>query len=220
MMNSFTNAQAMRGDTKHEFEPMFVSQVPHKSPRKKALNDEDLVAARAEGFNQGQAEANAGIDRASGEALRAIANMMQMMLGRLGDEATSLRHDAAEVAVAAAKIVATTALDAFGEEAIEDIVQTAIAQLRDVPRLIVRVAPELVESIEARLAGCAREAGFVGEIVVRGDLDARNGDCVLDWGDASITHNRESAFAAIEKAAEKWRQSAQAEGFQIDMFQT
>jgi flagellar assembly protein FliH len=220
MTNSFTSAHAMRGGTKHEFEPMFVSQVPQKSPRKKALNDDDLVAARAEGFKQGQAEANASIDRASGEALRAIANMMQMMLGRLSDEASSLREDAVQVALAAARIVATHALDAFGEEAVLDIVQTAVAQLRDVPRLVVRVAPELVEGVEARLAGCAREAGFSGEIVVRGDQGARNGDCVLDWGDATITHNRESAFAAIDKAAEKWLQSAQSEGFQIDMFQT
>lgn len=219
-MNSFTNAAAMRGANKHEFEPMFAPSSSAGSSRKKALTEDDILAARSEGFAQGQADANASIDRASGEALRAIASLMQMMLGRLSDEANSLRADAAEVAVAAAKTVATTALDAFGEEAILDIVTTAVAQLRDTPRLVVRVSPELSSAIEERLIGCAREAGFNGEILVRGDPDAQNGDCTLDWGDATITHNRASAFEAIDLAAQKWLASAQAEGFSVDMFQT
>jgi flagellar assembly protein FliH len=220
MMNSFTNASALRGATKHEFEPMFGPSVSTKSTRKKVLTDEDIAAAQAEGFAQGQAQANAGIDRASSEALRAIASMMQMMLGRLTDEAHSLRTDAADVAIAAAKVVAGTALDAFGEEAVLDIVVTAIDQLRDVPRLVVRVSPELAETIQVRLMSCAREAGFGGEILVRADPGAASGDCTLDWGDATITHNRARAFEAIDLAAQKWLASAQSEGFQIDMFQT
>jgi flagellar assembly protein FliH len=220
MMNSFTNASAMRGASKHEFEPMFAPSAASPSARKKVLTEEDLIAAKAEGFAQGQAEANASLERASTESLRAIASMMQMMLGRLTDEANSLRTDAAEVAIAAAKAVATTALDAFGEEAILDIVTAAIAQMRDAPRLVVRVAPDLVASIEERLMSCAREAGFNGEIVVRADATANKGDCTLDWGDAIITHNRASAFEAIEQLAQKWLVSAQSEGFQIDMYQT
>jgi flagellar assembly protein FliH len=219
-MNSFTNTSAMRGSAKHEFEPMFGPRVGAASTRKKALTDDDLVAARAEGFAQGQAEANASLEHASAESLRAIASLMQMMLGRLSDEAQSLRVDAAEVAIAAAKTVATTALDAFGEEAILDIVNNAVAQLREAPRLVVKVSPELAATIEERLTQCAREAGFNGEIVVRPDPEARTGDCTLDWGDAVITTNRASAFEAIDKVAQKWLDSAQAEGFQIDMYQT
>jgi flagellar assembly protein FliH len=219
-MNSFTNAQSMRGHNKLEFEPMFQARSDTPNTRKKALNEEDISAARAEGFAQGQADANASIERASGEALRAIAAMMQMMLGRLTGEAQSLRTDAAEVAIAAAKAVATSAMEAFGDEAILDIVGTAVAQLRDAPRLVVRVAPDLVAQIEERLIGCAREAGFSGDIVVRSDTNAESGDCTLDWGDGTITHNRASAFEAIDAAAQKWLDSAQSEGFQIDMYES
>jgi flagellar assembly protein FliH len=220
-MNSFTNPSAMRGTNKHEFEPMFAGRTGSSAPtRKKVLTEDDLIAARAEGFAQGQGDVHASLERTNSESLRAIASMMQMMLGRLADEAHSLRTDAADVAVAAAKIVATTALDAFGEEAILDIVTTAVSQLRDTPRLVVRVCPELATSIKERLIGCAREAGFNGEIAVRADPAAASGDCTLDWGDATITHNRASAFEAIEMVAQKWLASAQAEGFQIDMYQS
>jgi flagellar assembly protein FliH len=219
-MNSFTNAASMRGGNKHVFEPMFAPAGGTGPSRKKTLTEDDVVAARNEGIAQGQAEANASIERASGEALRAIASLMQMMLGRLSDEANSLRADAAEVAIAAAKTIATTALDSFGDEAILDIVSTAVAQLRDTPRLVVRISPDLAATIEERLIGAAREAGFNGEILIRPDQDAQNGDCTLDWGDGIITHNRASAFEAIDLAGQKWLASAQSEGFPIDMYQT
>ena len=219
-MNSFTNGAALRGASGHEFEPMFAPYAANSTPRKKLLTEDDVSTAHAEGVTQGIAEANAGIDRVSSDALKAIANMMQLMLGRLADEAHSLRIDATEVALEAAKAVATTALDAFGQDAILDIVTTAVAQLREAPRLVVRVSPELVTTIEERLIGCAREAGFSGEIAVRGDPAAQLGDCTLDWGDATIVHSRERAFAAIELAAKKWLTSAKSEGLQIDMFNT
>jgi flagellar assembly protein FliH len=224
MMNSFTNPSQMRGGSNFEFEPMFGGPIgasgTKASNRRKILTEDDLAAARAEGVAEGIAQANAGIERASGEALRAIAGLMQMMLGRLSQEAHSLRIDAAEVAIAAARAVAGTALDSFGEEAIADIVSQATSQLRDVPRLVVRVSPELAQTIEERLIGCAREAGFNGEIAVRGDPDAQNGDCILDWGDGIITHDRQAAFEAIAQAGQSWLKSAQSEGFQIDLFQT
>jgi flagellar assembly protein FliH len=217
MTNSFTSAPK----TVYEFEPMFGTGdgVPRPA-RRKALTDDDLAAAHAQGVAQGIAEANAGIERSSAEALRAIASLMQMMLGRLATEAQSLRIDAAQVALAASRAVAGAALDKFGDAAVEDIIATAVAQLRDVPRLVVRISPELAPNIEASLTNAAREAGFSGELAVRADPDAQNGDAVLDWAGGSITHDRTAAFEAIEQAVHKWLQSAQAEGFQIDMFQT
>lgn len=223
-MNSFTNPAAMRGAHKHDFEPLFEGRGVHAPlgtpTRSKILSEDDLIAARQEGFTQGEAQANGSLDRSATESLRAIAGMMQMMLGRLSDEAQSLRQDASDVAIAAARAVAGAALDEFGPEAITDIVGTAVSQLRETPRLVVRVAPALVDNIEQRLTLCAREAGFNGEIAVRADEHASLGDCVLDWSDGSITHNRAAAFEAIEQAAQKWLTSAQSEGFQIDMFQS
>jgi flagellar assembly protein FliH len=221
MMNSSTNHTTMRTKNKHEFEPMFGDgSASPATPRRKILTEEDLAAAKAEGFAEGVAHTNEGHERATSESLRAIANLMQMTLGRLSEEAQSLREDAAEIALTAAKVIAGSALDAFGDEAVADIVSKAVEQLRDAPRLVVRVAPELAETIEGRLIDCARQAGFYGEIVVRGDPDAASGDCNLDWGDGAITHNRAAAFEIITQAGQDWLASAKAEGFQINMFQS
>ena len=209
--------------SKHVFEPMFTragAAAPSALNRRKVLTDEDVAAAHAAGFSEGQQAELVKAERATSEALRAIANMMQMMLGRLNAEALSLRHDATEVALAAARSVAHAALDSYGEDRVEAIVAAAVAHLRDTPRLVVRVSPELAETIEERLIGCAREAGFTGEIAVRPDPNAQTGDCILDWGDGRIVHDRAGALAAIETSAQNWLASADAEGLSLDITQT
>ena len=209
--------------SKHVFEPMFTKAgvaAPSALNRRKILTDEDVATAHAAGFSEGQQAELVKAERATSEALRAIANMMQMMLGRLNAEALSLRHDATEVALAAARSVAHAALDSYGEDRVEAIVAAAVAHLRDTPRLVVRVSPELAETIEERLIGCAREAGFTGEIAVRPDPNAQTGDCTLDWGDGRIVHDRAGALAAIETSAQNWLASADAEGLSLDITQT
>ncbi|MCZ8209753.1 MAG: hypothetical protein ACK5XZ_14330 [Hyphomonadaceae bacterium] len=209
--------------SKYSFEPMFTkagATPPSASNRRKVLTDEDVAAAHAAGFAEGQQAELVKIERATSESLRAIAHMMQMMLGRLNDEAHSLRQDATEVALAAARSVAHAALDTYGADRVEAIVASAVAHLRDTPRLVVRVSPDLAETIEERLIGCAREAGFTGEIAVRPDPQAQTGDCTLDWGDGRIVHDRASALAEIETSAQNWLTSANAEGLSLDMTQT
>lgn len=210
----------MSQTNRHHFEPMFTRAgfaPPSGSARRKALTDEDLAAARAEGFAQGEQSELVRVEQATSETLRAIAHMMQMMLGRLHDEAHSLRADALDVALVAARSIAGLALEKYGADRIEAVVSEAVSQLRDTPRLVVRVSPDLAPVIEDRLIGCAREAGFTGEIAIRADAEAQIGDCTLDWGDARIIHDRAATLATIEASARHWLASADAEGLSLDI---
>lgn len=219
MMNSFTSNHP--DPIAHEFEPMFERRANRGAfsgpERRRVLTEQDIAAAKAEGYQQGYQDAQSSIEQHSSATLTAIAANLDAVLGRLREEAQTLRHDATEVAMLAARVIGGRALDAFGADAIADILSTVAAQLKDTPRLVVRVSPELAETIEARLIGCAREAGFGGEIAVRADPEAQSGDCTLDWGDGSIGFARETAFAAIDQAAQNWLQSAQAEGASTTM---
>lgn len=180
--------------------------------------DADVAAAREQGFEAGRREAAAQTERATSEALRAIARMLQMILSGLGQEAQNLRTDAVEVALAATRLAAGAALDRFAAEAVAGFFSEAIGHLRDVPRLVVRVPPDLLEAIEPLLVRTALDAGFDGHLVVRPDPDARPGDCTLEWADGQIHHDRQATLAAIEDAAGRWLEAAAAEGVQLDLF--
>jgi flagellar assembly protein FliH len=209
--------------SKYSFEPMFTKAgaTPNGKPnRRKVLTEDDIAAAHASGLEQGlqsgleqgRHEELVKLESSIADVLASIAESMREVQGQLVEEIHSLRQDAAEVALTAARSVAGSALDAFGQEKAAEIVAEAVGQLRDIPRIIVRVPPELASSIEERLISCAREAGFSGELAVRPDPEVLMGDCTLDWGDGLIVHDRAAAFAAIEAATQKWIASAHAEG--------
>lgn len=206
----------------HTFEPIFGAAAASGSAgrRKPALTEADLASARAEGHAAGQREAMAQTERATAESLRAIARMMQMSLGRLGAEAQSLRDDAVEVAMAAARAVAGRALEKCGADTVAEVFEEAAGLLRSEPRFLVRVAPEQVEVVEAALAEAAVQAGVAGQITVRPDPAAQAGDCAIEWDGGTLQRDRTAAFEAIEAAAQAWAATAEAEGFQLDLFQT
>lgn len=211
----------MSSYAKYDFAP--IGEAPAApgragGPQRRALGEEDLARARQEGFAEGQRDATAQAERASADALRAIARMMQITLGRLAEEAQTLRADAVEVALVAARAAAGRTLDLWGSEAVEDYVREAVSHLRATPRLVVKVSPDLAADLQARLEAVAAEAGFEGLVAVRPDPSARPGDCGIEWADGAIHHDRDAAFAAIEEAAERWLASAEAHGFQLDLF--
>jgi flagellar assembly protein FliH len=209
--------------SKYAFQPIgdpSAAPPPRAGAARKVFTEADMAAARQEGVEQGRREASGQTDRAAAEALRAIARMMQMMLSGLGQEAQSLRVDAVEVALAAARQAAGAALDQFGAEALEAFVSDAAMHLRDTPRLVIKVAPDIQGEVEPRLVQAAAEAGFQGQVQVRGDAAARPGDCTLEWADGTIQHDREAAFEAIATAAERWLAAAEQQGIQLDMFST
>ena len=71
--------------------------------RKKVLNEQDLNIARNEGFKEGEVSQIAISQKQTAESLRAIASMMQMILGKLNTDSKQLREDAIEVSMAAAQ---------------------------------------------------------------------------------------------------------------------
>jgi flagellar assembly protein FliH len=185
---------------------------------RRAIGPADLEAARAEGVEQGRRDAVASAAQAEAQALNAMARMMQLVLGRVADEAQGLREDAAELALTIARTLSGELLDRHGGEAVEAFVADALRHLRSGPRLVVQVAPELVEALTPRLEQVARDAGFEGALVVRPANAALPGDCTLEWAEGSIQHDRAAALETIEAAAREWLDSADQHGRQMDLF--
>lgn len=188
--------------------------------RKKVLNEQDLNIARNEGFKEGEVSQIAISQKQAAESLRAIASMMQMILGKLNTESKQLREDAVEVSMAAAKAIAGAALEKCGKETILDYIKEATANLRNVPRIIIKVPHDLISAVEEPIYTTARDTGFDGQIEVRGDDNARLGDCSIEWQDGSISYNHDETIEKIEAAANSWLKSAEQTEVQLNLFDT
>ena len=210
----------MSGYAKFSFETIDAgSPVNRRKADRRAILPADLEAARAEGLEQGRRDAVAAAAQTEAQALNAIARMMQMLIGRVAGECQPLREDAVEVSLTIARTLSGELLDRHGGEAVESFVEDALRHLRSGPRLVVKIAPELVDALTPRLEQVARDGGFDGALVVRAVDTALPGDCTLEWAEGSIQRDRAAALEAVESAAREWLDSADQHGRQMDLFQ-
>ncbi|KAF0185926.1 MAG: flagellar assembly protein FliH [Hyphomonadaceae bacterium] len=202
------------------FEPIIDGNVQTDPKRRKiVLTQADIDTARGEGFAEGEQSAIAAAAKQSADALRSIAHMMQLLLGKLHSEATQLRTDALDVAMAAAFAIADAALAKCGEETIKQYLHDATKNLPDSAKIIVKTSPEIAASISEQLEQAAKDAGYDGKLVVKSDAETQNYDCAIEWQGGAISHNKAATIAAIEQAATEWLHAADSTEMQLDLFE-
>ncbi|WP_291843085.1 FliH/SctL family protein [Maricaulis sp.] len=167
---------------------------------KRFFTQDDVDAARMWGVEEGR-EMEEG---RCAQSLQAIASQMQLILARLAHESDALRQEAAGLAMAAASKIAGEALAAFPIDTIEQVALEAVKDLRSEPRLSVRCSPELVEGLAERLEKTARDAGFDGAIMVRGDAGMKNADVRLEWGAGAVQRSAEEIETRLNDVVARW----------------
>ncbi len=160
-----------------------------------------MADAAASDARQGE-EAEAA--RAAADALKQVNAKLQALHARLDQESEALREDAARLAMAAARAIAGAALEQYGADTIEACLKEALSDLRSEPRIAVRVAPPLADTIAERLYAFADQEGLDGAIVVRADEEVGLGDCVLEWRAGAIERTASEIEARIEETVRKW----------------
>lgn len=171
---------------------------------KRFFTQDDVDAARMWGVEEGR-EMEEG---RCADALQAVASQMQLILARLAGESEALRQSAAMLAIAAARKIAGAALDSYPLETINQLAAEAVADLRSEPKLSVRCNPELVEELAERLEKTARDAGFDGAIMVRGEDGMMHADVRLEWGAGAIERSASEIDARLNEIVERWLASA------------
>lgn len=153
---------------------------------KRIFTIEELEAAKAEAFAQGQHSETVRAEKAALEAARALAAEAKRLAQGLEGECKALRQEAAALALAAGRALAGAALDAYGEERASRVVEAALEHLRSQPRILVKVAASAAPRLEPRLTALAEEQGLAGALLVRADPAAQPGDVALEWAGGKL----------------------------------
>jgi flagellar assembly protein FliH len=158
----------------------------------------ELEAARAKAYESGKGDAQAKAERAGAEALAALSERARALLSELETLSQSLRAQAAEVALAAARKIAGEALAQFGEARALAAAEAAMQALPSGPRLEVRIANAAEEALKPRLEEAAKARLYPGALIVRGVEGLAGGDIEIDWGEGAIVIERADIEARIE----------------------
>lgn len=166
-----------------------------KGPDRKFFSREeaDQIAAKArsEGEKRAEAKGFAAVDK--------VAAQLSPVQAQLAAAATTLRQEAAELAMIAARKIAGAALDKNGEEAAAAAIANAVRQLKGNPVVIISIAPDSLPQIERRLEQLRRH-GIGATLQFVGDPNAKTGDWHVSWGEGATGFSRDAVAAAIDTA--------------------
>lgn len=166
--------------------------------------EQDLVRVRDEGFAAGRAagRADAEAETARIEA-QALERFSQAFLGLKAAREASLQdhtRDAASLAVAVAKKLASTLIAAQPLAEIETVLTDCLARVIGEARIVVRVHESLLDSLQAKIDPLARRLGFDGQVILLGEADIALGDCRVEWADGGVKRDIASIAEQIDQA--------------------
>lgn len=173
----------------------------------KHYTEEDLAAARDEGFAQGEAAARAAamvsIEQASAKTLAAIGaqlNNASQDIERI--RAQILKDSLKLVSAAIGKIVPTMARhNALAE--IERLIRDCLQAIYDEPRVVVRAHDRVIAALQDRVNTLASSSGFHGKIMLFPDEQLNETDCRVEWADGGAERNLDDMWSQIDTALQR-----------------
>ena len=115
--------------------------------------------------------------------------------------------------MAAARKIADSALAKFPEAPVPAALEALAREVEASPRLLVKVAPEAQERVQAALDGMATSLGPAGRIEARAEPGMTLAAFVLDWGDGRASFDPVDAAQRIQTALD---QALAAEGLHAE----
>lgn len=172
---------------KYAFDTEFAPDGAILRQARARLSPEEIEAERIGAYERGKLDALAQAERQVAAALETLADAASAILTRLDAESRAMREEAARVAMAAARKIAGAAIDAYGADTIAAAIESAMDALRHQPRLVVRLAPELVETLKPRIDDMSAAHAYAGAVLVRAEPGMKRGAVIVDWSDGVVS---------------------------------
>jgi flagellar assembly protein FliH len=156
-----------------------------------------LAAAYAEAFEAGLCEARQERDAALLSAADALQAGIEDIAERHGAVLDSLAQDAAEVALAAADMLAGHAVALAPVQAIDDAIARVLAQVARGQEVVIRVHPGLVVDVETRIADRQSRDRRRLALMVMEDITLAPGDAQITWDSGGVVLDAAARRAAV-----------------------
>jgi len=175
-------------DTEFRPEGDLISNAA-RARQKKVVTQDDidnmLARAREQGMKVGQVRAA----EATAASVEKLCDIVHEVINNVENEIDTMRREAAEIALTAARKLAHFAVSQFPEYDVEEALREAVHQAIAEPRIVLRAAPVVVEAIKPRLDELAQEMGYEGRLVATQDPSIQGADCRIEWRGGGAERN-------------------------------
>jgi flagellar assembly protein FliH len=176
-------------------------------PPPPSYSQEDLNQAAADSFQrgveQGRAEAMTGIEQRLADSWQTVGDRFRQLQGAHQAALETLSAEVTELAYTMVRQLSPTVAKTGGMLEIEAMIAEVFSSLRDEPRIRVRVHPDLIEQVRARMSEIATDNAFEGQITVRPEPELSEGDCRLEWSEGGAERLQVEIWRRMAGALER-----------------
>ncbi len=166
-------------------------------PQRKFFSREEADQLAAKARADGEAKAKQAAEVRGFASVDRIVAHLSPVGEQLAQITDTLRREAAELAMIAAKRIAGSALDQAGEKAAAEAISQIVRQLKSNPTVVVSLAAESLPEVERRMEQLRRNGQGINMTFIA-DPAARPGDWRIEWAEGSAGFSREQVEAAID----------------------
>lgn len=161
-------------------------------------------SAFQKGLASGKAEASEAIAKELVAVMDRVADQVNTLFGQHVQLQDRMERDATQLALAMARKLAATALEAHPHAEIETLITECMEACREQPRIVVRLSQKQCEPLAEKIEELKQRNGFTGEVIVIGDDEIRDGDCLVEWPDGGAERRSAQVSDAIEKLVQSF----------------
>lgn len=200
-------ASAMKFLFENSFDPAERPADPAPVAPVRQYTEDDIIAARDEGFAQGEAAARAaalvGIEQATAKTLAAIGAQMTNAGQDIERIRAQILNDSLKVVSAAINKVVPTLARHNALHEIERLIRECLQAIYDEPRVVVRAHDRVISTLQTRIDGMAASCGFQGKIMLFPDEQLNDTDCRVEWADGGAERNLDDMWKQIDAALQR-----------------
>jgi flagellar assembly protein FliH len=168
-------------------------------PTKRAYALAEVDALVAQARLEARTEALAETEALQAMALSTIGQALTDAVPALAQVARAHREQAAELALAAARVVASAALDRFPAGPLQAALEALGQEIDASPRLVIRTG-RLDDANRARITQLCDDSGFSGVVAFREEPGLAPASFQLEWADGRAAFDADAAFVRIGEA--------------------
>jgi flagellar assembly protein FliH len=191
----------MNSAVKFTFDTHFDSgsEEPRAESRsRKSYSADEIEAMRSQAHQEGQSAGDIRATEAMSVSIAQVAAAVLAAIEAMDEEIEAIRAEAASLALAAAKRLASAALAASPEAEVAEALQVALRHAVGEPRVVVKTAPALARAIEQRAAEIAVQEGYEGRMQFVADNALIGADCRIEWKDGGLERSERAIETALE----------------------
>ena len=160
--------------------------------------------SHAQGVEEGRKQALEEIEAATQEALSQVAQAAHALFSQRAQLEGGLKQEMVQLAYAISSKLSPALIRNHPLAEIEALIEDCMATAQNEPRLVVRVAESVLDSVNDRIEDLKAATGFPGDIVLVEETRLGPLDCRVEWPDGGSERKHEIIHSEIETAVQRF----------------